>query len=61
MADNDFFRMGLVLMKVGDLVRNIYTGEIGLVTRVDSEDLYVDVDWKHLVPEEHLVVINESR
>ena len=48
-------------MKVGDLVRNIYTGEIGLVTRLDSEDLYVDVDWKHLVPAEHLMVINESR
>ena len=48
-------------VKVGDLVRNIYTGEIGLVTRVDSEDLYVGVDWKHLVPEEHLMVINESR
>ena len=48
-------------VKVGDLVRNIYTGEIGLVTRVDSEDLYVDVDWKHLVPEEHLMVIIESR
>ena len=48
-------------MKVGDLVMNIHTGEIGLVTRVDNEDLYVDVDWEYLVPQEHLMVINESR
>ncbi len=53
-------------MKVGDLVKNIYTGEIGLVTKVSRcdplrDDLYVDVDWKHLVPAEHLMVINESR
>ena len=52
-------------MKVGDLVKNIYTGEIGLVTEVSRDtlcdDLYVDVDWKYLVPKEHLVVINENR
>ena len=52
-------------MQVGDLVKNIYTGEIGLVTEVSRDtlcdDLYVDVDWKHLVPAEHLMVINESR
>ena len=47
-------------MKVGDLVRNIYTGEVGLVTRIDGSE-YVDVDWKHLVPEDHLEVINGSR
>ena len=50
-------------MKIGDLVKNIYTGEIGLVTRIDASVVggYVDVDWEHLVPEEHLMVINESR
>jgi len=48
-------------VKVGDLVLNIHTGEIGLVTRVDGDDSYVDVDWEYLVPEEHLMVINESR
>ena len=50
-------------MRVGDLVQNIYTGEIGLVTRIEDVvgGMYVDVDWKHLVPGDHLVVINESR
>ena len=48
-------------MKVGDLVRNIYTGEIGLVTREGGVYVDVEVDWKRLVPEEHLEVINESR
>ena len=48
-------------MKVGDLVRNIYTGEIGLVTREGGVYVDVEVDWKHPVPEEHLEVINESR
>ena len=45
-------------MKVGDLVRNIYTEEIGIVTRIDEWSEYVDVDWKHLVPPDHLEVIN---
>ena len=48
-------------MKVGDLVQNIYTGEIGLVTYIAEGIEYVDVDWKHHVPKEHLMVINESR
>ena len=48
-------------MKVGDLVKDIHTGEIGLVTRVDNEDSYVEIeiDYKHMVPEDHLMVINE--
>ena len=47
-------------MKVGDLVRNIYTQKIGLVTRIDQWD-YVDVDWTWLIPKDHLEIINESR
>ncbi len=49
-------------MKVGDLVRNIYTGEIGLIT--DKDDPWAEywvVDNRWTVPEEHLEVINESR
>ena len=50
-------------MKIGDLVRNIYTGEVGLVSYFDGDvsEKYVEVDWNSLVPKEHLVVINESR
>ena len=48
------------VMKVGDLVRNLYTGEIGLVTDINSGD-YVIVDERWNVPEDHLEVINESR
>ena len=47
-------------MKVGDLVRNVHTGEVGLIIEVDGED-YVIVDNRWTVPKEHLVVINESR
>ena len=47
-------------MKVGDLVRNKYTKEIGLITDVSCED-YVIVDERWNVPEEHLEVISESR
>ena len=47
-------------MKVGDLVRNVYTGEVGLIIEEDGED-YVIVDDRWTVPREHLVVINESR
>jgi len=48
-------------VKVGDLVRNIYTGEIGLVTREGGVYVDVEVDWKHLVSEEYLEVISETR
>ena len=47
-------------VKVGDLVRNVYTGEVGLIIEEDGED-YVIVDDRWTVPREHLVVINESR
>ena len=47
-------------MKVGDLVRNVYTDEVGLIIEEDGED-YVIVDNWWTVPREHLKVINESR
>ena len=47
-------------MNVGDLVRNVYTGEVGLIIEEDGEE-YVIVDNRWTVPKEHLVVINESR
>ena len=47
-------------MKVGDLVRNLYTKEIGLITDVSFEN-YVIVDERWNVPEDHLEVISESR
>ena len=47
-------------MKVGDLVMNRYTKEIGLVTEEDNEE-YVIVDNRWTVPKEHLEVINASR
>jgi len=46
-------------MEIGDLVQNIYTGEIGLVTGVALD--YVDIDWTWHIPLDHLKVINESR
>ena len=55
-------------MKVGDLVKNIYTDEVYIVTSRDPDvcdtglgDGYVEVDSQWLVPEEHLEVLNESR
>ena len=50
------------LMNVGDLVRNIFTEEIGIVTgyAVDNPSEYVEVICKRqgwLVPIEHLEVI----
>ena len=47
-------------MEVGDLVRNVYTGEIGLIIEEDGEE-YVIVDNRWTVPREHLEVINGSR
>ena len=52
-------------MKVGDLVRNTFTQDICLVTRIDTDsNEYVEVlcslkEW--LVPIDHLEVIYESR
>lgn len=52
-------------MQVGDLVRNIFTGELGLVTgyAADNPGDYVEVislnqEW--LVPIEHLELINKT-
>lgn len=52
-------------MKVGDLVRNIFTGEIGIITgyAIDNPDEYVEIICKHqewLVPIDHLELINEA-
>ena len=47
-------------MKVGDLVRNIYTKEIGLITDGSCAD-YVIVDERWNVPKSHLEVISECR
>ena len=53
-------------MRVGDLVKSTYTGEVHIVTSRDvsaeskSSD-YVVVDSQWLVPVEHLEVISESR
>lgn len=47
-------------MKVGDLVRNIYTGEIGLITE-EADGHYVIFDNRWSIPKEHLEVISESR
>ena len=48
-------------MRVGDLVRNIYTGEIGLIIEEPANSEYVIVDDRWTVPREHLEVISESR
>ena len=46
-------------MRVGDLVRNIHTQEIYLVTKTWFD--YVDVNGKWHIPKDHLEVISESR
>ena len=48
-------------MKVGDLVKNIYTDELHIITHIDLENAYYEVDAAYLIPEEHLEVINGSR
>ena len=50
-------------MKVGDLVKNIYTEELGIVSglAIDSPSEYVDViflEGHFLVPVEHLEVVS---
>ena len=49
--------------KIGDLVRNIHTGELHIVTAVETVDMsvydnisvcYYEVDNQWLIPEEHL-------
>lgn len=62
-------------MKVGDLVRNMHTGEVYIITNTKAKfyinrdadtcdaglDDYVEVDSQWLVPEEHLELISASR
>ena len=52
-------------MKVGDLVRNIYTSEVYIITRVESTPIdqgdYYEVHSQWIVPEDHLELISESR
>ena len=57
-------------MKVGDLVRNIYTnGDAHIITGVEYRETYrhpegchyYEVDGKWMVPEGHLELISESR
>ena len=51
-------------MNVGDLVINIYTREIGIMTAFDGNNEYVDVLCRRqlwLVPIDHLEVISETR
>jgi len=47
-------------MKVGDLVKNIFTKDVGLITELEEID-YVVVDNQWAIPKSHLEVISESR
>ena len=47
-------------MKVGDLVRSTYTGEIFIITEQGTGRYYI-VSNRWQMPEEHLEVISESR
>ena len=53
-------------MKVGDLVRCTFTGELFVITSPENSGGYHDV-WliargkEYLMPKEHLEVVNESR
>jgi hypothetical protein len=46
-------------MKVGDLVKNVYTKDLGLITELDNE--YVEVDARWLIPKEHLERVSEAK
>jgi len=48
-------------MKVGDLVRNVHSKEVGLITVRRAGDNYVVVSGKRMVHMENLEVISESR
>ena len=48
-------------MRIGTLVRNIYTDELHIITEQDIEHEYYEVDGEYLMPEDHLEVISESR
>jgi hypothetical protein len=47
-------------MKVGDLVRNIYTGEFLVITSEECDGGYHEVHGRWIMPKEHLEVINEQ-
>ena len=47
-------------MSVGDLVRNINTEEIYVITSTKRGN-YIEVSGEWLVPKEHLEVLSESR
>ena len=47
-------------MKVGDLFRNIHTGELWVITAT-AHGNYVEVCSQWLVPSEHLELISENR
>ena len=53
-------------MKIGDLVRCVFTGELLLITSSEDSGGYHNV-WlivrgkEYLMPKEHLEVISESR
>ena len=53
-------------MKIGDLVRVVYDGTVGLIVRIDDECLFGTAVWIYLHTGESfkwdkLEVINESR
>ena len=53
-------------MKVGDLVRCIFTGELLLITSTEDPGGYHNAwlivrEKEYLMPKEHLEVISESR
>ena len=48
-------------MKAGDLVKNVHTKEVGLITVRREGDNYVVVSGKRMVHVENLEVISESR
>lgn len=46
-------------MKIGDLVKNVYTKDFGLITELDND--YVEVDNRWLTPKEHLEIVSEAK
>ena len=47
-------------MKVGDLVKNVHSKEVGLITVRREGDNYVVISGKRMVHVDHLEVINEA-
>ena len=46
-------------MKVGDLVINVYTKKVGIITEEDVCPQYVIVENRWKCPKEHLRVVND--